>query len=74
MELVVVFADRHLQLVFLLVGEDAQNGSGGDNGGDPGGKALCDRRLLPLEQRDVLFSGRTVDRLCELDLCLEQLR
>ena len=74
MELVVVFADRHFQLVFLLVCEDAQNRSGGDNRGHPGGKPLCDRGLLTLEQRDVLFSGRTVDRLRELDLCLEQLR
>ncbi len=69
-ELVVVVADRHLVLGLLLLGEDAHHRRSGIDRGHAVEEALRHRRLLLLENRDVLRGGGAVNGLVELHLGL----
>ena len=70
LELVVVLADRHLELVLLLQREEAQDRSRGNHCCDAVEKHLLHGRLFPLQGGDVLRRGVAVDRLGQIDLGL----
>ena len=66
LELAVVDAGCHLELVLLLQGEDAQDRSRGNHCGHPVEHPRFHGRLLGLQGRDVLLCRGAIDRLGQI--------